>query len=552
MDGRIRKFALLVLAVCALVGAAVAWLQRTAAVDAVGASQWVEHTQAVRLRAERVRATLYRVNGSVANYMLERNGSFAERFAEARASLAQTLGELNELTRDNAAQQERLAKLAPEIRGYLDDLRRFMSDPAASQSVTLAQIQLRLDQIVMELDRFDATEAALLASRREDMQRERARLMVSVALGAFALCLLFGALVVALMTAETRRRTAEAEARYRYLFQLNPMPMWVFDTESLRFLDVNEVALHKYGYSREQFLQLTLRDVRPSEEVPAMEAAVIANQQSQRIWRHRLGDGSLVDVLIHTRDVFIEGRRARMAVVEDVSERERALSLLAHREEQLLALSRGLMTAQEDERRAIARELHDDLVQSLAAVKLAINFAQRETQTTGSRVRLGDASRQIDDMITRVRDRALDLHPAVLDEVGLVPALEWYCDRETERRQLPVRVESMGNIRRLDPVVELTAYRIVQEAVGNAVRHSGASRVDVSVHAADGRLHVLIRDDGCGMATVTVPSETRRSLGLRSMNERAEALGGTLKIDSAPGHGTTVRAELPTLATETA
>ncbi|HYK12080.1 MAG TPA: PAS domain-containing protein [Gemmatimonadales bacterium] len=222
----------------------------------------------------------------------------------------------------------------------------------------------------------------------------------------------------------------------------------------------------------------------------------------------------------------------------DVTERKLAEEELGRRARQLESLSRRLIEAQEAERRAVARELHDDFGQVLTALKLNL---QRKAPDDPESIAL------VDGALARMRDLAQDLRPPLLDEVGLAASLSWYVDREATRAGLAFRLDLTPLPERPPVAVEMTCFRVAQEALTNIIRHAKAHTVDVELRPVEGGVSLVIRDDGQGF---DVPAARRRaaqgmSQGLTSMQERVALAGGTLEIESTLGAGTTVRARVP-------
>jgi signal transduction histidine kinase len=184
----------------------------------------------------------------------------------------------------------------------------------------------------------------------------------------------------------------------------------------------------------------------------------------------------------------------------------------------------------EAERRHLARELHDEIGQSLTALKARLEMKDQES-----------ALRLVGDVMRQVSNLSLDLRPAMLDDLGLVPALVWLTERFGREAGLEIDFRHDGVERRFSREIETAAFRIAQEALTNAARHAGAPRAQVRLFAQDQRLCVQVEDEGKGFTVEPSPS----SSGLLGMRERAEAVGGRLEIESAPGRGTRVLAELP-------
>jgi signal transduction histidine kinase len=212
-------------------------------------------------------------------------------------------------------------------------------------------------------------------------------------------------------------------------------------------------------------------------------------------------------------------------------------------EEESRALARRLLTAHEDERRRLARELHDDLSQRLA--RLSIDAARVErsipasSEKEAARTMRADLARLGDD----VHSLAYQLHPSVLDDLGLNDALKVECEQFSRRESIPARLTSFEAPSDLPSDVAVCLFRIAQEALRNAARHSRSKEVSLAVTTRNGGVRMTVRDDGVGFDSAR--TGFRRSLGQASMRERARLLGGTLEIESAPGRGTTVNVSLP-------
>ena len=203
--------------------------------------------------------------------------------------------------------------------------------------------------------------------------------------------------------------------------------------------------------------------------------------------------------------------------------------------------SRMVVEAQERERRRIARELHDEIGQTLTGLKLTLEDHDRLSSEAAA-VRLGRARDLAVELLRRVHDLSLDLRPAILDDVGLQPALIWLVQRYGEQTGVHVALRCSGLDRRLRAEVETAAYRIVQEALTNVARHAGVDRAAVGCVLDDGRLRVEVADEGRGFKVDAVP--VGKSSGLAGMEERARSTGGRIWVNSCPARGTTVVAEL--------
>jgi signal transduction histidine kinase len=239
-----------------------------------------------------------------------------------------------------------------------------------------------------------------------------------------------------------------------------------------------------------------------------------------------------------------------LRAMQEVKERAARKQAEAKRNEyglRMQVLSRRLVEAQETERRNIARELHDEIGQSLTVIQLNLQAMLQWPGAGALNRRLDESLKVVDRLLEQVQDISLNLRPSILDDLGLEPALRWYVDRQAALLGLKVEFEAETLEQRLDPLIETECFRVGQEALTNMVRHARAKMVTVELRKEDGQLLLIVRDDGIGFEVAAFREEAARgaSLGLLSMEERAELAGGRLELTSAPGRGTEVRAWFP-------
>ncbi len=216
--------------------------------------------------------------------------------------------------------------------------------------------------------------------------------------------------------------------------------------------------------------------------------------------------------------------------------------------ERLRALTLRLVEVQEEERRALARELHDEIGQLLTGVKLGLELAMPKMQEE-VRAEVVETKTLVDGLIDRVRRLSLDLRPPMLDDFGLVPAVEWHIRRYAKQCGIQVSFQHSPIAGRLPTKLETAAYRIVQEALTNIARHAGVTAASVRIWEAGGRLGVQVEDGGRGFDAERALAQGLSS-GLSGMRERAVLLGGEFAIESAPGQGTQLTVEFPMDGTE--
>jgi two-component system, NarL family, sensor histidine kinase UhpB len=214
--------------------------------------------------------------------------------------------------------------------------------------------------------------------------------------------------------------------------------------------------------------------------------------------------------------------------------------------QRLSGIAARALNAEEQERMRIARELHDDTAQSLAALLIRVRLLRAIEDPAARDAALEEFRRQLGDALERVRRIARGLRPPALDELGLVPALESHVRSLSETVGIPIRMEAEPIENLLTRPAELALYRIAQEALSNAVRHSHPRQVTVRIERRGGDIRLTVRDDGCGFRVEEMYQSEERGLGLFGMQERASYVGGSVTIRSRPAQGTVVVAVIPT------
>ena len=399
-----------------------------------------------------------------------------------------------------------------------------------------------------------------------------------------ALCLFVGLAATLLYRKASgeiaKRKTFESalqksEERYRSIYHNTPAMLHSVD-EDVRLISVSDNWLEVLGYERKEVIGEKLTRFFTQESRRLAEASVFPRFFKTGFckdipYQFVKKDGRTVDVLLSAigdRDSGGEIVRS-LAVSIDVTDRNRAEKALQRAKEelsryskdleyqvqertreitsilnQLRRLSGNIMTNQEKERSAIARELHDELGQVLTALRMdAVWLSDRLKATDANAAgRALTMCGLIDKTIEEVRGMAIRLRPGVLDDLGLVDALEWYT-ADFERRTGITRIFDHREVPVITDDVATAAYRITQEALTNVARHAAASRVEVTLKAQNGVLTLSAVDNGRGFNAATLP-ETE-ALGVAGMRERAGLTGGVLEVRSQPGKGTRVYFRVP-------
>lgn len=367
------------------------------------------------------------------------------------------------------------------------------------------------------------------------------------------------AVVRALEESRERRRhlaTQEAlelsERRYRAVVEDQADPI-IRMLPDLTITFVNSAYCRYFGLTRESMLgRSVLLHVLPEEQDAARRflqgigPGALISERDARVkdaggaerWMHWAARG-ICDAAGALLEIQVVGR--------DVTELRRAMDALGAARERLQRLSRRLLEVQEDERRHLARELHDDIGQGLTAIKINLESVSRGREGASMETRVGEALEATRHTIERVRQLSINLRPLQLDDLGLVAALRSHLDRQAKLGRLAPHFEIQEVPAKLTAEVEIACFRVAQEAINNIVRHARAGNIWLRLFVAGERLALSVRDDGAGfdVATAQRRAAVGESLGVISMEERVALAGGTLQIHSAPGQGTVVVASFP-------
>lgn len=346
--------------------------------------------------------------------------------------------------------------------------------------------------------------------------------------------------------------TAESAVWYRAVFDQAAVGIARVAPDGA-FLEVNDGFCEIVGYPRERLMRGDFQQITHPDDLDADLANVarlLAGETTSYAMQKRYvrPDGRIVWAALHVglvRDAA--GRPTNfVSVVQDISETKRAERMLQEYSARMETLSRQLLSVQEEERRALARELHDHIGQQLAALKLNLEALRRRHASLAGEPRLFDSLEIIDQAIHQIGDTSLDLRPSMLDDFGLCAALRSYVRRQQIRSGCEITLH--GSVEpRLPDHVETAAFRIVQEAVRNAIRHGAATHVHVEIELQADGLVVSVQDDGSGFDPASPASADRATggMGLLSMRERAELLGGEFRLSASVGAGTSLRVRLP-------
>jgi two-component system, NarL family, sensor histidine kinase UhpB len=325
-----------------------------------------------------------------------------------------------------------------------------------------------------------------------------------------------------------------SEEKYRQMFYKNPFPMWINDEESLLILEVNDAAIQKYGYERDEFLELTLKDIQLAQADTAHMP--VSDGTHEKLWIHRKknGDNIIVEFTYYPINYF--GRTAMQAQVNDITENIRLENELTLQKQQLIE---AVLNAQENERKIIGRELHDNINQILTAVKLNLGLA---LEYKDNAILISKCEKNVETVMEEIRKLSKELIlPGNLKELGIVHSIEDLMKDVLHLTGISWNLITKGvKETSLTEEQKLAIYRIVQEQLSNILKHAEASSIVIHLHVTDSKVQLRIADNGKGFDT----KKQRNGIGLTNIINRAELFNGKVKINSVPGEGCSLEVTL--------
>lgn len=351
---------------------------------------------------------------------------------------------------------------------------------------------------------------------------------------------------------KTEKELRQSEERFRALVQNSTDVIGITDAQGI-ILYRSPSLQSNLGYEASEVLGKSIAHyiwpedlVRAQERLAELVQSPGGTQWDEYRLLHRDGSCRFIECTTsnHLNDPAIGGI---VFNYRDITKRKQTEGKLEESRRRLQVLSRRLVKVQEAERRNIARELHDEIGQSLTVIQLNLQALLQPPVTATLIPRLNESLTVVERVLEQVRDISLNLRPSMLDDLGLESALAWLTNRQAELAGLKSEFRADVLEQRLDPMIETECFRVAQEALTNVARHAQAKTVTVELRKADGQLHLRVSDDGIGFDVPAVREKAVRgaSLGLLSMEERAVLSGGHLEFNSIPGRGSEVHAWFP-------
>ncbi len=330
----------------------------------------------------------------------------------------------------------------------------------------------------------------------------------------------------------------ESEEKYRYLFDMNPETIFIWNPETLTFLDFNETCLHVYGFTKKELSKkniLALRDKFEHKNVKGIAAKMKAKQLEVFVdlWHLRKADGKLIYMNIASHRIVFNNKIAVLSIGNNVTEKVMLeLQLEQERIKKQKEITEAVIMAQEKERNQLGSELHDNVCQILASSKLYLGALKKEI--INPELWIGETDSLITSAIEELRKLSHSLIPPSLDEMELQQAIDKIID--LTGKTTTIKIHSVVNElnRSVSNKMRLAIYRIVQEQFNNILKHAKARNIYLSLINQPGKLFLSVKDDGIGFNV----AKLSEGVGLLNIKTRASLFNGTVNIFSAPGKGT--------------
>jgi PAS domain S-box-containing protein len=338
-----------------------------------------------------------------------------------------------------------------------------------------------------------------------------------------------------------------SKQQYRAFFEANPLACLVFDATDLRIQAVNAAAVEQYGHSREEFMRMTLPEVAVEAERETFTAFLRSGNSPlppSRTWKHVVKAGAAFTAETILAHLQVNDRDLRLLIVQDITQQIERQATEQREQLQKLLLERVLL-AQEEERRHLARELHDQAGQLMTSLLVGLRTLSDARKLADAKHHAQQLREIASSAIGELGRLARGLHSTVIDDLGLQEGIQRHAEEFSAMHQIPVSVDFDDTpLSILKKDEQISIYRIVQEALTNVARHSQATRVNIDVRRSRRDLTIIIADNGCGL----LPSRNHvpwQHLGIEGMRQRAAMLGGSLELVSEPQQGLSVQVRIP-------
>ncbi len=347
---------------------------------------------------------------------------------------------------------------------------------------------------------------------------------------------LYKSMVYAIERKKITASLIQSEKRYSDLFRLSPQPMWVFDPDTLKFVQVNKAATDLYGYSEEEFMDMCLTDIKPPED--EFDETVLNNMKKtgagifRNSFRHLKKSKEIIQVEIFSTPIVINDKLLRSVIAIDVTEK----NLYQHK------ITKAIIKTQEDERYEIGGELHDNVCQLLAVSQFSLAMLKKQLPKPAI-VYFDQCKENISLALDEIRNLSHRLAPAFLGDSKLEDAFRKLLDSFNLENQYDISLYFDETTRKYPLTLELqlNLYRILQEQLKNIVKYAKATLITVEAVIYNNKLKMRIGDDGVGFDINAV----KGGIGMANMKRRAELFSGTFAVNAQPGNGCDILIDIP-------
>jgi len=522
---------------------------------------WVDHTREVISSNQQFLSDVKDAESAERGYIISGDESYLAPYASALGDMGQTVAHLQQLTADNPGQQQRLQnleRLVARRTAVLDEAvrqRRGSGFEAAQEVVAAGQGRTVMRQIHDVSQQIEAEEYRLLGERERLRQaRLRNGFIATVTASLLALLALLSAPFDVRRAVRQRNLAREgrqqSESTAHALFESAAQAILIVDQHG-KIVLANPATEAIFGYLPSEVLGQSV-DLLVPDQLRGVHAAhrtrYFNNPQNRPMGqgmelkgRRKDGHEFFAEISLS----YIEATQGTLGVafVTDISRRRADEEAIQRQGEELRHLAGSLMSAQDDERRRIARDLHDDLSQKLAY--LAMDLGKLATKPPALEM-LGDLrplQLRAAEAAESVRRISHQLHPSILDDIGLEAAIEQYCEEFEQRSGIATEFFCQDIPETLPRAVMSSVYHIFQECLRNVSKHSKAEAVFIRLEVAENVLRLTVKDQGVGLSADRLQGGV--SIGIVGMKERAHLINGTLSIQSQSGQGTEVSVEVP-------
>jgi PAS domain S-box-containing protein len=544
------------IAVALLIGSSVLLYQATRKLTA--SEVLVAHTHEVQTVLEDLGSDVFQASNSGRAFVLTGDDDLLRGYRAAVEQIPGDLNHLHQLTADNPGQAEKLKSLEADIETELGLISKSIQahhrgiSSIDSDAEVARQTEDLGDRVQQALQEMEGTEDRLL-QQRQAVSRANYHHTLNLIGGSFLVALvLLGAQMFTLNYAFTQYRRTESAARQNQeivdaFFSVSTVRFGILDSQ-FRYTRINEVLPRMMGVRPDELLGKSVFEIF-GERGARTEVVLREMLQTGRPVQDRAISAELPGKPGEVRHWLVNyfpipdatGKFTQVGLIAvDVTARRNA-------EDALRKLSGRLLGIQDQERRRIARELHDSLGQYLAGLKIALEMLSASPQAEKNQTLLTECSEILEKSIAETRTLSHLLHPPLLDEAGFASAASWFVSGFSERSGIPVSLDLPPDLPRLSEAIEIALFRVLQESLTNVHRHSRAASAEIKVEADAEQIAVEIRDHGRGMPPhilEQVEEGTKLGVGLAGMRERIHELGGEFEVVSDE-HGTSIRATVP-------